>query len=46
MEEMTGTYFIRTGSVAFVVASSNNAIVQRFSRGSVVGFEDLPYFLH
>jgi hypothetical protein len=43
---MTGFYFIKSGKVAYVLASYNNAIISKAGKGTIIGFEDYPYYLH
>jgi len=43
---MLGIYLIKSGTLAFVLMSHNNAIYSKQSSGSIIGFEDFPYALH
>ena len=41
---MDGLYFIKSGSLAFVLPSVNNAIYTTINSGKICGFEDYPYY--
>lgn len=45
-DEMLGIYFIKDGTLAFVLTNQDNAIYGRAGTGDVIGFEDFPYALH
>jgi CRP-like cAMP-binding protein len=44
-EEITGIYFIKHGSLAFVFPNFDNAVYSRVQKGDFIGFEDYIYHM-
>ena len=44
-EEYSGLFFIKEGSLAFVLPRYDNAIYKKVSGGDIIGFEDYVYYL-
>lgn len=44
-EEMHSIYFISTGEFAYVLPIHDNAVYFSVLKGTVIGFEDYPYYL-
>ena len=44
-EEIDSFFFIKKGVLAFVLTAHENAVYKWIKRGTIVGFEDYPYYL-